>query len=140
MLMFAIACHSIAFNTYVIAATTTTTPDPLKISQCFRPRQSNNANVTLIRDQNGIAAIYTCHFGYRFTGGTMTRTAVCVDGNWLTDIDDCEGKLIVKLMHFDSIKRINVLCFSKTIVFWLKRTYFTYCASSTLPQVHYIRL
>lgn len=75
---------------------------PIQLAQavvkaCFEPTKLSNSEITLHKNDYGIAAIYTCHFGYRFANGGLTRTTVCVDGEWNTEMADCEGLIV---FHF----------------------------------------
>jgi len=62
---------------------------------CEAPEVPENTTVQLFHGdaQNGIVAVFQCLRGYQFSDGTTVRTWFCIDGIWVTPMQQlqCTG-------------------------------------------------
>lgn len=78
---------------YQLSGSGTKTAKPFEVVRCLHPLELAHADEALFIDEVGIVVIYTCHFGFRFGVGGSVRSAVCVDGDWIAVVEECEGIL-----------------------------------------------
>lgn len=62
-----------------------TPPQSCAVNSCDFPPFVEHADVII----DAVTVSYTCHSGYRFTDGTLSRQLACVDGEWRGDADNC---------------------------------------------------
>ena len=93
-------CFRPHFNSRLIVLTVTvrvlnnTSQTSGSRQNCFRPQRFNNSFVTLNEyAPYGTVATYACRIGYRFASGGTVQSALCKDGRWINNVEDCQGKL-----------------------------------------------